>query len=54
MLYICEQVFGRFLMVFAVLMPAVEIHTHPVVLVLFLAWSLIEIIRWVSRILGMA
>lgn len=40
------QVFGRFLMVFVVLVPAVEIHDHPIVFLLFLVWSLIEIIRY--------
>ena len=42
-----HQVFGRFLMVFVVLAPAMEIHDHPIVFVLFLVWSLIEVIRWV-------
>ena len=42
------QVFGRFLILFAVLRPSVEIHEHPIVYVLFLVWSLIEIFRYVS------
>jgi very-long-chain (3R)-3-hydroxyacyl-CoA dehydratase len=40
------QVFGRFLILFAVLGPSVEIHEHPIVYVLFLVWSLIEIFRY--------
>jgi hypothetical protein len=40
-----SQVIGRFLMIFVVLRPAVEIHAHPIVFCLFLAWSLIEVIR---------
>ena len=42
------QVFGRFLILFVVLRPSVEIHEHPIVYVLFLVWSLIEIFRYVS------
>ena len=39
------QVLGRFLILFVVLRPAEEIHEHPIVYVLFLVWSLIELIR---------
>lgn len=47
------QVFGRFLVVFVVLRPSVEIHTHPIVFALFLVWSLIEVIRsanWIVKL----
>lgn len=40
------QVFGRFVILFLVLRPSVEIHDHPIVYVLFLVWSLIEIFRY--------
>ena len=42
------QVFGRFLVLFIVLRPSEEIHEHPIVCVLFLVWSLIELFRFVS------
>ena len=41
------QVGGRFLILFVVLQPAEEIHEHLVVFVLFLVWSLVEVVRWV-------
>lgn len=40
------QVGGRFLILFIVLQPAEEIHKHVIVFVLFLAWSLVELIRY--------
>jgi very-long-chain (3R)-3-hydroxyacyl-CoA dehydratase len=40
------QVFGRFVVLFFVLRPSVEIHEHPIVYVLFLVWSLIELFRY--------
>ena len=48
-LIVRAQVFGRFLVLFAVLRPCVEIHDHPIVYLLFMVWSLIEIFRYVSE-----
>lgn len=48
LVYPLPQVVGRYLILFVVLQPAEEIHNHPVVFVLFLVWSLIELFRWES------
>ena len=42
------QVMGRFLILFVVLNQAEELHQHPVVYLLFLVYSLVELVRYIS------